>query len=147
MSGQDQVFRFFKEKKDFLTYVRGGHRGPGLHGIADLASDTSMFLRLRLRGDSLRFALHVARPVSKGLPGRLFGRLRRVPGFRITRELHAEFTLAVEAPSTVFSPDLAELMDNDWKVTLQALTENRIHVVVYKRDERLPALVFSGTVE
>ncbi len=135
MSEGRLIYRHYAKPEEFAAYARGVWQGHGMHGRADWPQDTEIDVRID-SGSAFRI---------RGI------RRRKLSGFarllsRLRREGERAFDVSVENFEHLKTEaDLAVIESAAERITLQAMTADRCHVMVEGTGSH-PTLIFSGVV-
>ena len=136
----ERVYRYFSTPEEMFVYLKGGWRGAGVHGIAQIEADYSMQMTLQAKNDALVFQI---RPLQRKKKSAL-DKIRSLLGKSKPKEKKPDES-RVEAPLNLWQTDLdlARSESGPWKLSIQAMDEKQSYVTVEKNS----TLFFSGRLQ
>lgn len=116
------VFRLFHDRETLGQFLTGAWTGVGIHGSPDLPSDMPIYLNLKIANDTLFVVARKQKP-------------RGTESFRDSHDI---------SNASLMSPDLVEYQSELGRLTIQAMDQSRIHLLLYSNHGRV---VFAGALK
>lgn len=144
----EQIYSHFANRPELDRYLRHRWRGEGVQGNPKFGPEAAMMLGMKFGERGLNMKLRIVRKNESLL--KRFGNVLPFAHKRLQGEgmeeapLETEILIQNEELNWEVGPDLAVISGNRYRLTLQALTEKKMHAVLYEMEP--PRLIFAGTV-